>query len=236
MAQVHAGLAKHKNIYFALEQTAGKGQRGKRWNTGTGENIAMSVVIQPSLVPLTDPFALSMLVALSCSDLLQTTAKLQAAIKWPNDIYLDDRKAGGILIENVFHGTDWLYAVIGIGVNVNQTSFDADLPNPVSVNQVTGKRFDILVLASELATCLNNRLDGYPSLAAGDTLDEYNRRLYKLAQTVTLKRGNISFQARILGVDSQGKLLTRHAIEQEFDWGEVEWKNLPQDPAYKNHS
>ncbi|WP_315818363.1 biotin--[acetyl-CoA-carboxylase] ligase [Paraflavitalea speifideaquila] len=100
MAQATAGLASHGTVYFALQQTAGKGQRGKTWHTTPGENIMMSVVIQPQALITNQQFLLSAAIALGCYDFFKTYAGEETSIKWPNDIYWRDRKAAGILIES----------------------------------------------------------------------------------------------------------------------------------------
>src|ERR1700741_610993 len=106
MQKVHAGLASHGNGYFALEQTAGKGQRGKSWTAAHGENIILSVTVETLPVKGLEPFHLSVATALAAKDLLEKYAGNEVGIKWPNDIYWRDRKAGGILIENVLRGSE----------------------------------------------------------------------------------------------------------------------------------
>jgi BirA family biotin operon repressor/biotin-[acetyl-CoA-carboxylase] ligase len=222
MRQIQAGLATHGATWFALEQTAGKGQRGKSWLTTPNLNIMFSTVVTPGLLP-TRQFWLSATVALSCYDFYKKYAGDETRIKWPNDVYWRDRKAGGILIENVFRGTDWLYAVVGIGINVNQVVFDPALPNPVSLKQITGRDFDAAELGRELCQCLENR---YQLLQEGEIeniMQEYQQVLYKLHQPVMLKKGNISFETTIVGVTDTGQLKTKDVMEREFYFGEVEF-------------
>src|SRR5688572_2022740 len=150
MARVQAGLAQHGAAWFAHEQTAGKGQRNKHWLTNPSENILLSVVLQPFTLTASEQFLLSASVALACCDFYKNYAGEETSIKWPNDLYWRDRKAGGILIENNFRGSEWVFAIAGIGININQTSFDPALPNPVSLKQITGKNFNVIQLAREL--------------------------------------------------------------------------------------
>ena len=157
MAKVHAGLAKHGETWLALEQTAGKGQRGKAWESAPGENIIFTAVLEPDFLPFSSQVLLSKAVALACYDLFWTYAGDETRLKLPNDLYWRDRKAGGILIENVFRGADWTHAVIGIGININQTVFSPELLNPVSLKQITGKTFDLMRLSRELCACLEKR-------------------------------------------------------------------------------
>ncbi|HMX79677.1 MAG TPA: biotin--[acetyl-CoA-carboxylase] ligase, partial [Ferruginibacter sp.] len=143
MAQVHAGLANHGLAWFAQEQTAGKGQRGKRWQTGKGKNIAMSLVLEPERFGRVKPFLLSASIALACHAFFEKYAGPPTRIKWPNDLYWGDRKAGGILIENVYHGKNWKWAVAGTGININEDRFDPELINPVSLYQITGTQYNV---------------------------------------------------------------------------------------------
>jgi BirA family biotin operon repressor/biotin-[acetyl-CoA-carboxylase] ligase len=219
MQQLQAGMATHGATWFAREQTAGKGQRGKRWITTPDQNIMLSTVVTPPL-PVTRQFWLSATVALACYDFYKNYAGEETSIKWPNDLYWRDRKAGGILIENVFRGTDWLYAVVGIGINVNQVEFDPSLPNPVSLKQITGKEFNAIQLGQELCQALEYRFQQLVADAAS-IMPAYRQVLYKMQQPVTLKKGNVLFETTIAGVTDAGRLLTKDVIEREFDFGEV---------------
>ncbi len=148
------GMAQHGMAIFTHEQVAGKGQRGKTWNTEKGANIALSILINPQGLSINNQFYLSACAAVVVHEFFSKYAGDETKIKWPNDLYWQDRKAGGILIESVIRGSDlgvgsWPWAIIGIGININQTSFEG-LPNPVSLKQITGKNFEPLVLAKEL--------------------------------------------------------------------------------------
>jgi BirA family biotin operon repressor/biotin-[acetyl-CoA-carboxylase] ligase len=224
MAKVHAGMAKHGDSYFTTEQTAGKGQRGKQWDTANGVNIALSLVIEVKLLNASQQFQLLVSVALGCYDFFARYAGQETSIKWPNDIYWRDRKAVGVLIENVFQGGNWNFAVAGIGVNINQTNFDTSLKNPVSLKQITGKTFDLELLAEELKNAVLNRYDSIKKENMDSTLAEYNSHLFGLNKRVHLKKGPIHLETTIQGVSSFGQLITLDAQqERRFDFGEVEW-------------
>lgn len=222
MRQVQAGLAAHGATWFAREQTAGKGQRGKSWLTTPNQNIMLSTVVQPSLTT-SQQFLLSATAALACYDFYKNYAADEISVKWPNDLYWRDRKAGGILIENVFRGPDWLYAIAGIGININQVQFDPALPNPVSLKQITGKDYDAVTLAHELCAAFEQRYQQLQQQPADALLQQYQQVLYKMNQPVTLKKGNIIFDTTIRGVSAAGRLITRDAIDREFEFGEVEF-------------
>ncbi|MES2850407.1 MAG: biotin--[acetyl-CoA-carboxylase] ligase [Bacteroidota bacterium] len=231
MAQVHAALAKHGDAFFAHQQTGGKGQRGKIWQTGNGENIAISIIIEPKQLQVAEQFRLSVAVALGCYDFFSAYASDETFIKWPNDIYWRDRKAGGVLIENII-GKDstrkrsdnvWKYAVVGIGININQTAFSNELTNVVSLKQITGKSFDVVDLAKELQEMVLKRVDSVVINDFDKLLSEYNACLFKRNCLVKLKKGTIEFDTMIKSVTANGQLYTVDRIDNFFDFGEVEW-------------
>ncbi len=221
MARIDAGLATHGMVWFANEQTAGKGQRGKVWTSEKGKNIAMSLVLEPEKMKISNQFHLSAVVALACFEFLSAYIEGETKIKWPNDLFWRDRKAGGILIENKLQGKTWKWAVIGIGININQTVFDKNLANAVSLKQITGKTFNPVDLAKELHALLIKKLAEQINLEK--TLKQYNQHLFKINELVTLRKGITRFDTVIKEVSPQGKLITVDAIEREFDFGEVEW-------------
>jgi len=227
------GEAQHGMAIFAHEQTAGKGQRGKNWVSEKDSNIALSILLNPYPLSIPDQFKLSVCIVVSVWDLFSKYAGDKTKIKWPNDLYWRDRKAGGILIENVVQSSQsaigsrwqsgWQWAVIGIGININQTIFSGDLPNPVSLKQITGKNFQPVELAKELCSIIENN---YQLLVAGDfetLFNNYQSHLYKKDEKVKLKKGNRVFETTIKGVSETGQLITQHSIEERFEFGEVEW-------------
>lgn len=221
MGQVHAGLAKHGMLWFAREQTAGKGQRGKSWTMEKGKNIALSLVVEPGRLKISSQFHLSAAVAVTCFEFFKALAGEETKIKWPNDLFWRDRKAGGVLIENVFQGKTWKWSVVGIGININQTKFGKLATVPVSLKQITGKLFNVVDLAKRLQQLLLKNLADYNFNDA--ILKTYNEQLYKVNKKVTLKTGGEKFETVIKEVNASGQLITVDAKERVFDFGEVEW-------------
>ena len=221
--RLQANLAAHGTVFFAHHQTAGKGQHGKNWEAEAGSNIAMSAIMDCSFLSLNKQFALSVMVAVATHDLFSFYAGDETFIKWPNDIYWRDRKAGGILIENLVRGGNWQGSVAGIGLNINQTVFSVSLKNPVSLKQITGKDFDAVVIAKQLCEYLERR---YTQLKNGDfetLLAYYNEHLYKRGQAVRLKSGAIAFNCIIKGVSVDGELEVMGGPKEFFRFGEIEW-------------
>ena len=225
MGMIRDGFAKHGNAWFSYEQTHGKGRRGKIWKVEKGKNIILSIAVSTGFLTLYQQFYLSMAVSLGCIDLFKKYADDETKIKWPNDIFWNDRKAGGILIENIIKGKVWQWAVIGVGINVNQTAFDLDTVfPPVSLKQITGKEYDVIKLAKELHKAIMTRYEELQNNGFEKMLSEYNQYLFGLDKKVKLKKDNIVFETTVKGVSPQGKLITVDTIEREFDFDEVEWK------------
>jgi BirA family transcriptional regulator, biotin operon repressor / biotin---[acetyl-CoA-carboxylase] ligase len=230
---IHAGLAQHGQAIFAHEQTGGKGQRGKQWLSEKSSNLILSIVIRPYFIPLDQQFRLAVISALAIHEFFKNYTGNDTRIKWPNDLYWQDRKAGGILIESLVGATDnknpdppgngWKWAVIGAGININQVSFPPAITNAVSLRQITGKSYDPVFLAKELCTIMDKYYDGLARDGFDIYNEMYNSVLYKKDDVVKLKTGNRVFEAVITGVTSSGKLQVRHRTAEEFDFGQVEW-------------
>ena len=223
MEQLRAGMAHHGMAWFAHEQTAGKGQRGKSWKAQPGKNIALSLILEPPKIKPSAQFYFSAAIALACFEFFSNYAGDETKIKWPNDLYWRDRKAGGILIETVFHGKIWKYAVVGIGININQVEFDDSLKNPVSLKEITGKDLDTIELANELYALVMKKTAMLTPASYKETLKQYNHYLYRLNEKVKLKKGNMVFETTVKGVNNNGQLITVDTMERYFDFGEVAW-------------
>jgi len=228
MFQVKANSAGHGTAYFAHAQTAGRGQMGKVWRTAEGQNIILSVVADTSHWGMHQQFPLSMAMALGVHDFFSKYAGDESSVKWPNDLYWRDRKAGGILIESVIGSNAsgepvWKWAIIGIGININQTLFPPELINPVSLKQITGKELDSLALAKELCGFLEDRYQQLLQQGTQAMLHDYNSILYKKGQTIRMRKDNAAFNCTVLGVNEQGQLLVDGAMQPAFTHGEAEW-------------
>ena len=257
MAKVRTGLAKHGDGFFAMAQVEGKGQHGKTWLTEPGTNIILTLVLKAPPLQLARQFQFTMAIALAVYDFFSFYASEETSIKWPNDIYWRDRKAGGILIESIvgskavdsrqspvdsqdtqIHGwnlaeeglqtTDhrlptnsWKWAITGMGININQTSFSENIRNAVSLKQITGKDWDVIELAKELCAHVQNRYSQL--LTDKNLLEEYKLHLFKKGQTVKFKKENRVFEGIVKEVTASGKLVVMASMEEQFGFGEVEW-------------
>jgi BirA family biotin operon repressor/biotin-[acetyl-CoA-carboxylase] ligase len=223
MQKVHARLARHGDAWFAMEQTKGKGQRNKNWQSNAGENIILSIVTEPGFLAPARSFLLNAAVALGTYDFFKKYGGPETRIKWPNDIYWGDRKAGGILIESVIRAEQWLYAVLGIGLNINQTGFGNNL-QATSLRLITGRHFEVTTLARELCLFLEERYDMLKAGHEALILQDYCRVMYRLNEQVQFKKPGLIFEGVVKGVTPAGLLIVEtNNKEQQWAWGEVEW-------------
>lgn len=223
MARIHEDLARHGTAYFAHEQYAGKGQRHKTWSAQKGMNITMSLVIQPHALLSRNIFSLSACIAVSVMEFFDSYAAGDCYIKWPNDLYWRDRKAGGILIENIIGNSGWQWAVAGMGININETGFDKGLSNAVSLRQITGKEYSVTSLAKELCKIIDGNYKLLCNNGFQNILSRYNQALFKRNEIVKFRKQNRLFEALVVGVEADGRLLLKHAFEEHFNFGELEW-------------
>ena len=145
---VHAGELDDMTMVIADTQTAGRGQRGNSWESEPGRNLTFTLLHRPEGIAPREQFAISEATALAIADFLEETG-IRAKVKWPNDIYADDGKIAGILIELSLTGSAITDSRIGVGLNVNQREFRSDAPNPVSMANLLGADTDI----SRVAAC-----------------------------------------------------------------------------------
>ena len=186
MEQIHAQKALSGSVYQTDFQTNGKGQHGRIWESHRGENLLCTYILElnalkqgKNWVP-SQQLGLSAAVALGAQAFFMEFAGEETKIKKPNDIYWRDRKAGGILIENIVRGTDWTWTVIGIGLNINQTQFSNEAGNPVSLKQITGKDWDIKAMQKKLAESLSASLNLWLTEGELLTLQKMELQLIKI--------------------------------------------------------
>ncbi|MDO8928149.1 MAG: biotin--[acetyl-CoA-carboxylase] ligase, partial [Bacteroidota bacterium] len=168
--QLQANTLPEGTVFLAYEQTAGRGQLKNFWESEPGKNLTFSIVVFPDFLDIRRQFMLSKVVTLGIYTALgKYVDKLR--IKWPNDIYAGDQKLGGILIENSIMYSSIKSSVIGIGINVNQTDFKSNAPNPVSLKNLTNQQFDGEVVLSEILS----GIDRYYSLLRDGAEEQIDR-------------------------------------------------------------
>lgn len=130
------------SVIATIEQSAGRGQGSHTWYTTPGKNLTFTIVFNPENLPASEALYLTRITTLSLLSYLAARG-VRARIKWPNDIWVEDKKICGILIENILEGNLVHNSIIGIGLNINESGWPEDLPNPVSLGELTGKSYDI---------------------------------------------------------------------------------------------
>ncbi len=224
MQRIEAGLAAHGEAVLATRQTSGKGQRGKSWQDAPGESLLMSIILMPGVDLGAQPLFLAA-VAVAVAEVVQRQVPAQeVTIKWPNDILIADKKAAGILIENVVRGATWQWAVVGIGLNVGQANFSDELPHATSLRLTGGEAIDLERLAGELADAVTEAISQLPGVEA-TVLERYNEMLHRRGERRSFLIGTAGRQLKILGMNAAGMLLLEDAsgrIEQ-YAHGSVEW-------------
>ena len=191
-------------------QTAGRGQGGNKWESEAGKNLLFSVLTHPFSVPARRQFVLSMAAALALRDVLAAMVS-GITLKWPNDVYWNDRKISGTLIETRLSGERIAECITGTGVNVNQRVFRSDAPNPVSIANITGKETDIDRL---LAAIMEAFCTYYDKAYGGEYAyisRRYHEALYRRRGIYEYADAQGTFAAETVGVDDNGRLLLRHA-------------------------
>ncbi|MDD2797879.1 MAG: biotin--[acetyl-CoA-carboxylase] ligase [Bacteroidales bacterium] len=203
-------------------QSSGRGQIGNSWESEPNQNLTFSFALYPEFLPATDQFLLSQLVSVAIKRVLDTYTS-EISIKWPNDIYWKDKKIAGILIENSLMGNNIDVSVIGIGLNVNQTTFVSDAPNPVSLAMILERRVDLELLLSEI---LNEVLVIYINLVQGKKSElrkEYERNLYRADGFFVYSDEGGRFTGKITHVYDDGRLciVTQNGDERFYYFKEV---------------
>lgn len=172
-SEAHRRIATIDNlsVLSAVHQTAGRGQRGNSWNTAPGDNLTFSIVLKfdqqyATKIQAYDQFSISQMNALAILDFL-SSHDIEAKIKWPNDIYVGNKKISGTLIENSLY-REWLsWSIIGNGINVNQTTFPDTLLNPTSMSLITGEKYDMKILLEEFMDIFDSYRSRYLNVNGG---------------------------------------------------------------------
>lgn len=216
------------SIVRAVAQPEGRGQRGNSWESEPGKNLTLSVVLRPENFRARDQFAVSEAVALAVADTLAAFG-IPASVKWPNDIYVGDRKICGILIEHAVGGMDIIHSICGAGINVNQTLFVSDAPNPVSMAMAADRKFDLDEVEQTFVRMLE-QTTGLIHTPGGRSMlhSDFMRRLWRGDGCPHPFRDRDSgelFNAVIADVEPSGHLLLldEHLTPRRYAFKEVEF-------------
>lgn len=208
-----------------ITQSAGRGQRGNSWESEPGKNFTGTVLLHPEDFPASSQFQLSEAIALA---IVETLAEygIEAKIKWPNDIYVGDKKICGILVENVITGTKISRSIAGFGLNVNQEKFVSNAPNPVSMKQLTSKDYNVEEVSERLALNIEKKLK---EIKETETLHaEFKRNLWRKDENFYPfhdRKSDERIAARIheVGIDGILTLMTSEGEARNYAFKEVEF-------------
>ena len=211
-------------VVLAQFQKNGRGQQGNFWESEADKNMLATIILFPDFLNAAKQFVISKIVSLSLVEFLKSRIK-NVSIKWPNDIYVDEKKIAGILIENTINGDKLFSSLVGIGLNLNQEIFLSDAPNPVSLKQITGIDYDIEDVTSEIQELV---LTWYEKIESGNYSEidsAYYSQLFKINQWAKYSKNKTLFEAKIIGIGEFGQLQLekRDGTVEEFMFKEVEF-------------
>ncbi|MEN0056843.1 MAG: biotin--[acetyl-CoA-carboxylase] ligase, partial [Mucilaginibacter sp.] len=213
-------------VIMAESQYAGRGQQQNKWHSEPGKNLTFSILLTPSFLAITSQFDLNRVVSLGVFDALRPYLGEQLKIKWPNDIYYEDRKLGGILIETHVQGSQIKNAIIGIGLNINQENFDPGAGNAISLRQILHRDYDLRTILSEICSSIEAY---YLNLKAGKVLfirNAYLDKLYWLNQVKRFRADDLIFEGIIRDVKNEGILVVENdQVRLEFSFKQIEFLN-----------
>lgn len=219
--------AEEGDVFIASEQFDGKGYHTNRWLSEPGKNLTFSLVLQPDFITPAQQFVITQFISLAIVDLLKGLILHEnIRIKWPNDIYINDMKVCGILVQNTIIRDAFEYVIIGIGLNVNQMLFPTELPNPTSIIQFLKHEVVLDDLLNDLLNCINERYKQLMMLNDAKALQkEYLDHLYHYDKSCVFKDKNETFKGRITGVGEFGELLIHDesGVTKKYQFKEVEF-------------
>jgi BirA family transcriptional regulator, biotin operon repressor / biotin---[acetyl-CoA-carboxylase] ligase len=223
MQLIDANKALHGMTITALSQTAGKGQRGKNWVDSPGKSLLMSIIVNP-IQEIQEQFSFNASIASAIANILQKlNNNWTIHIKWPNDIIINDKKAGGILIENILRGSKWTHSVIGLGLNVNQEGLPGDLPYATSLFIESGEKYLLSQLRDSIHDAVMN-VANFP-LGVESAMATYNKMLFKRGKMQRFNEQSNSWEVQIIGVHSDGRLeiVGPNGNTEFYFHGQYEW-------------
>lgn len=193
-------------VVMALNQTEGRGQQTNAWESESGKNLTISLILRPDFILAQDQFQVSMLISLGVFDYLKAYSE-NVSIKWPNDIYIKDKKITGILIEQSIMGDHLSNSVCGIGLNVNQEKFISDAPNPISLNMLTNKKYNLDKELSKLLAAIEKRYFQLMNKGGEQLEVDYLESMYWMNEKHEFEDEDGDFTGQIVGISEFGQLL-----------------------------
>ena len=202
-------------------QSAGKGQQGNSWESEAGKNLLFSMLLKPNNIAVDKQFIVSQMISLAIKKVLDQFAE-GFSIKWPNDIYWNDKKIAGILIENTLQANKIKWMIVGVGLNVNQQNFVSNAPNPISLFNIVGKELPINEVLENILFVFEQL---YRTNDAVVIREEYLENLYRGAGFHKFKAENQIFEAQITNIFPDGQIELETTTDEilKFYFKEVEF-------------
>ena len=198
------------SIVIADFQTAGRGQRDNTWESEAGKNLTFSILFRPMDLPANMPFVISKMVSLSVKYMLDKYIS-GITVKWPNDIYYEDKKIVGTLIENTILQGKISQSIIGIGININQTEFRSNAPNPVSMSQIIDKSLDLMTIMEEFREIFMKQSERINKKQFDSIHNEYLSSLYRKEGYHQYRDADGIFEAAIHDIEPTGYIVLKRA-------------------------
>ena len=183
--RMRLGELDNLSVIAAVEQTAGRGQGCHTWYSSPRTNLTFSILYRfpedgQGLLKVADMLLVTQITTLGIRDYLLSKG-ITAGIKWPNDIWVGDRKICGILIENILDGDRIEASIVGIGLDVNEETWPEELPNPVSMKQLTGVHYELVSELEELCESISKRYFQSMDKEGRKSLEkEFNEHMFRL--------------------------------------------------------
>lgn len=195
-------------VIIAYQQTHGRGQDQNTWESEAKKNLTFSIILYPLFLHPSEQFRLIEVTSLGITDFIKTLLPSDNTIKikWPNDIYVGDKKLCGTLVQNSIVGPKLTESIIGIGLNINQEQFISDAPNPVSLKQITGKYYDLQQCLDDLCASLDLRYQQLKNKQYSLLETDYLSLLYRYFEWHDFIIQDNLIKARIIGISNYGQL------------------------------
>lgn len=226
---IENGSMHEGDVISTRYQRNGKGQGSNSWESEHGSNLLISIILEPNMIPASQQFVLTQLISLAVVDLIKGYVfDEEVKIKWPNDIYVNNKKIAGLLFQNFVKGNEIEYSIVGIGINVNQKKYYSEAPNPISIFHFSDESTDLNLLQDKLLEDIGKNYENYKLNQDYQLLkSKYILNLYRYNEWSTYSDGKNFFQGKIIDVDGFGRLTLelKNDNEKKFGFKEIEFIN-----------
>lgn len=205
-------------VILAEHQSHGRGQYGKQWESSDKKNLLFSSIIFPQFLSIDNIFLLNVVLSLAIHEMLQKEFKIEAKVKWPNDIYFDNYKLAGVLIQSSIGANKKIdSAVVSIGLNVNQVEWKERI-NASSISNIRSKTIDRQVVFNKLCYYLEKKYELLRLDKHSELMKEYNACLLGKNNKVSIRTDEINVEETLIRIEKNGNIITADKIGQLNTW------------------